>query len=59
MDWVRISKLAELTGYTVNAIRKKTRSGYWVEGVHWRKAPDGRLFFNTRAIEQWVQGNAA
>ncbi len=59
MNWVRICKLAELSGYTVNAIRKKISSGHWVQGVHWRKAPDGRLFFNKQAIERWVQGKGA
>lgn len=56
MNWVVIKKLAELTGYTENAIRAKIKQGVWLWGKHWRKAPDGRILFNLKAIEAWVEG---
>ena len=58
MKWVVIKKLAELTGYTENAIRAKTKRGIWLCGEHWRKAPDGRIHFNLKEIEAWVEGKA-
>ena len=56
MKWVLIKKLAELTGYTENAIRCKIKKGVWLLGTHWRKAPDGRIHFNVEAIQSWIEG---
>lgn len=58
MNWVLIKKLAELTGYTDDAIRAKIKRGVWLKDVHWRKAPDGRILFNLLAIQQWIEGKA-
>ena len=59
MKWVVIKKLSELTGYTENAIRAKIKKGIWLCDKHWRKAPDGRILFNLREIESWVEGKVA
>jgi len=56
MQWVLIKKLVEATGYTEQAIRAKIKKGVWVCGVHWRKAPDGHVFFSPAAIAAWVEG---
>lgn len=56
MNWVLIKKLVELTGYSDDAIRAKIKRGVWLKEVHWRKAPDGRIFFNLLAIQQWLEG---
>ena len=58
MNWVTIKKLCELSGYTQDAIRAKVKRGIWTCGKHWRKAPDGRILFNIKAIESWVEGKA-
>lgn len=58
INWVRIKKIAELTGYTEEAIRNKRKKGVWRENIHWRKAPDNRLVFNIKAIGQWLEGKA-
>lgn len=55
-QWVLIKKLCELTGYTDDAVRSKIKNGVWLPGVHWRKAPDGRIFCNVLAILQWIEG---
>ena len=55
MKWVLIKVLAEKSGCTENAIRSKIKRGVWRESVHWRKAPDGRIWFNLEAIEKWVE----
>ena len=54
--WVLIKKLGEMTGYTEQAIRAKVKKGVWISGVHWRKAPDGHLFFSPTAIAAWIEG---
>jgi hypothetical protein len=57
-EWVLIHRLRELVGYSDDAVRAKIKRGVWVQGVHFRKAPDGRLFFNLLAIKQWIEGKA-
>lgn len=58
MKWVLINKIEELIGYTDDAIRAKIKRGVWLQDIHWRKAPDGRLFFNIEAIQKWIEGKA-
>lgn len=59
MKWVLIKKVVELIGYTEDAIRAKIKKGVWLSGIHWTKAPDGRILFNIVAIQQWVEGQEA
>ena len=59
MKWVTVKKLAELSGYSEKAIHIKKERGIWLEGIHWKKSPDGRLQFNIEAIELWIEGIAA
>jgi len=56
IKYVTIRKFAELTGYTEKAIAAKTERGVWLEGVHFRIAPDGRKLINLEAFEHWVDG---
>jgi len=56
IKWITINKLSELTGYTENAIRAKIKTGVWLMKKHWLKAPDGRILFNPKAINEWVEG---
>jgi hypothetical protein len=53
--FVTISLAHALTGYTVNAIETKINRGVWVEGLEWRRAPDGRVLIDMRGYERWVQ----
>ena len=55
MKWVLIKVLARESGYTEHAIRSKIKKGVWREGVHYLKAPDGRILFDREAIEKWVE----
>lgn len=57
--WVLICKVVAETGYTEDAIRAKKKRGEWIEGRHWRKAPDNRLVFDLIAINLWMGGNHA
>lgn len=56
MEWVLIKKLVELTGITDDAVRAKIKRGIWLKEVHWRKAPDGRIFLNLIAVKAWIEG---
>jgi hypothetical protein len=55
MNWVLIKKLVELTGYTDDAVRAKIKRGVWLSGIHWKKAPDNRIFINVEAVQQWIE----
>jgi hypothetical protein len=57
--WVRISKAAELTGYTVAAIESKIRDGVWLEGQVWAKAPDGRILISIEGYNSWAAPTTA
>ncbi len=59
MKWVLIKVLSRESGLTEDAIRAKKKNGVWLEAEHWRKAPDGRIWFNREAIERWVESRAA
>lgn len=56
--WVLIGKIIEYIGYSDDAIRAKIKKGVWQCGIHWRKAPDGRLMFNIEAILKWIENKA-
>ncbi|HVT23014.1 MAG TPA: excisionase [Rhizomicrobium sp.] len=56
--YVRVSKFVELTGYTDKAVRCKIAEGVWLEGKHYRRAPDGAILMNLEAYERWVEGES-
>ena len=56
VTWVLICRVIELIGYSDDAVRAKMRKGVWLEGVHWRRAPDGRIVFDLEAIQRWIEG---
>lgn len=55
--YLRIEKFAAETGYTPKAIRRKIETGVWIEGVQYRRAPDGRILVCMEAFEAWVEGS--
>lgn len=55
-NWVLISRITDLTGYTGDAIRAKIKRGIWLHEKHWRKAPDNRIVLNVDAIQRWMGG---
>ena len=56
LRYVTIPKFYEMSGYTEDAIRAKIKGGVWLEGVVWKKAPDGRILINPEGYEKWVEG---
>ncbi len=56
LNWITVKKMSELSGITIDAINSNRKKGYWREGIHWRKAPNGRIFININAVEKWIEG---
>ena len=50
-----INRLAEITGYSEDAVRHKVKNGTWVQGRIWRKTPDGRVFVNVGEFERLAE----
>lgn len=59
VQWVTVAKFAELTGYSEDAVRAKLKTGVWLLGKHYRKAPYNRVLMNLTEYERWVEGKAA
>ena len=57
MKWITIKKFSDLMGYSENATRAKIKKGVWLMGLHWIKAPDGRVLINPQAIDNWAEGH--
>ena len=53
--WVLKNRVVDLFGYSEEAVEHKRKDGIWAEGRIWRKAPDGRIFFNVEEIDRWVE----
>jgi hypothetical protein len=56
MRWLLIPGFCRETGYTEDAVRTKIKRGIWLEGIIWRKAPDGRIHINIEEYQKWVEG---
>lgn len=54
--WILARRLAELIGYTEDAIKIKAKRGFWPRGIYWRLAPDGNRVYNLEAIQAWMSG---
>jgi hypothetical protein len=55
LQWVLIPMFCSLTGYTDKAVRRKMEDGVWLEGKHYKKAPDGRITMNVQEYYKWVE----
>lgn len=53
--YVTIKGAAASMGLSEGAVRKRIERGIWLQDKHYRKAPDGRLYIDMRAIEAWVE----
>lgn len=52
--FVTIELASALMGLSQDAVRKRITRGTWIEGKHYRKAPDGRVWMDMDGIEKWV-----
>ena len=55
LQWMLIPMFSSLTGYTEKAVRRKMEDGVWINGKHYRKAPDGRITMNLQEYYKWVE----
>jgi hypothetical protein len=53
--YVTIELFSTITGLTPGAIRKRIERGIYLEGKQYRRAPDGRVWMDTKGHEQWVE----
>jgi len=53
LKWVTLQLYSASSGYSVGALRQKIRRGHFAEGLHFRKAPDGRVLINVQACQNW------
>jgi hypothetical protein len=53
---VQLDVFERATGYTPDAVQKKIQRGEWREGIHFRRAPDGRLLMDLRGYHAWAEG---
>jgi hypothetical protein len=58
-ELVTVEKCSELYGLTQEAIRQLKKKGQWRQGIHWVKAPNGRIFIKLTAVDAWIQGTKA
>lgn len=54
---VLLPKLEDMTGVTPDAFNGLIKRGLVKEGVHWFKAPNGRIFADPEAFAQWVKSS--
>lgn len=56
VPYMTIPRFSAETGYSREAIRAKISGGVWLEGIVWKKAPDGHVLISVRGYELWVDG---
>lgn len=59
LRYMLIPKFCELTGYTAKAVRRKIEDGIWIEGLHYRRAPDGHITMDLQAYYRWVESTGS
>lgn len=55
LEWVLVPVFCAMTGYSDKAVRRKLQEGVWLQGKHYRKAPDGRITMNIQEYYKWVE----
>lgn len=53
--YVRVPVFCAVTGYSQKAVEGKIRQGVWIEGKHYRRAPDGHILMDLRAFHEWAE----
>lgn len=54
--WILAAEYKALTGETNDSIRNLRRQGEWIEQVHYRYDPRGRLWINYSEVMKWLEG---
>ena len=50
-----IERAALALGLTAKAIRRKIEQGVWIEGRHYHRAPDGKVYIDIPGVTRWVR----
>ena len=54
--FVLLEKFCELTGYTVEAFRKKIERGDFIRGIHFETEGDRNIKVDMEAYSLWARG---
>lgn len=54
VHWVLGIIIERQIGYSEKAMEAKRHRGVWLEYIHWRRAPDGRIVYNIQKIQEWM-----
>lgn len=53
---ISVKLLAKEMGVTENSILQKKKVGKFIQGVHYIKTPDNRIFFFRSEVKNWMLG---
>lgn len=54
---VSVKLAATVLGRTEASIRARMARGIWLLGVHYRKAEDGSVWIDLKAVDKWILGD--
>jgi len=52
--WLTLMYYCQLTGDTKQAVYARKKKHVWVEGQHYRIAPNGRIWININEVQHWL-----
>jgi len=52
--WVKGSIYINMTGHTKDTLKQNRSKGVWAEGKHYKKAPDGVVYYNHAALDDFI-----
>jgi len=55
MRWIRVATYCKITGDSTDAVHARRRKRQWTDGVHCKIGPDGNLWVNPEAVNQWIE----
>jgi hypothetical protein len=53
--FVRLTVFEAITGTTARAAQEKIRTGIWIEGREYIRAPDGHIHIDMKGYDRWLQ----
>ena len=56
--FMSVKGAAAAMGLTEASVRARIARGIWLDGKHFRRAPDHRIYIDLRAIEKWIESGS-
>jgi hypothetical protein len=53
--WVKLNRYCELSGESKEAVYTKRKNGIWIDGMQYKRGPDGNVWINLMEVELWIQ----